>query len=213
MPKSIAEIADARRTERRAVTPYNEIGNRRPQSALDKYNGETIEGSAAIANFYQGSSGAASSANARRRANERLKFGLRNIDLDREENQLNRQDNTRLAINNALQRGIYNSGIRVQQEQRVAERADLSGKRIDLSEDELRASVKTSLAGISAASADARNSRKQQEQKALEDWLFSRDQIREEEFSTGTYDDTFEYVNPRSSPARGGGGGTVSRPI
>ena len=47
----------------------------------------------------------------RRGLGNSLKFGLQGIGLDREELVLNRRDSQEAAINNALQRGIFQSGV------------------------------------------------------------------------------------------------------
>ena len=124
-------------------------------------------------------SGGASNANAMQALRNQLKFGLEGIGLDREqlglgreglglsreEVALNRRDDLESVINNALQRGIYRSGIRIRNERRVNERADLAGervdlaerglditgKRIDLSEEELRTRIDNALAGLRAS--------------------------------------------------------------
>ena len=96
----------------------------------------------------------------RRGLGNQLKFGLQGIGLDREELALNRRDSQEAAINNALQRGIFQSGIRIRNEQRVGERADLAGRRLDLSEKELRANISNALAGLKE---EAANQKRQQE--------------------------------------------------
>ena len=124
-------------------------------------------------------SGGASNANAMQALRNQLKFGLESLGLDREqlglgreglglsreEVALNRRDDLESVINNALQRGIYRSGIRIRNERRVNERADLAGervdlaerglditgKRIDLSEEELRTRIDNALAGLRAS--------------------------------------------------------------
>ncbi len=96
----------------------------------------------------------------RRGFSNSLKFGLQGLGLDREELALNRRDSLEGVINNALQRGIFQSGIRIRNEQRVGERADLAGRRLDLGEKELRATITNALAGLKE---EAANQKRQQE--------------------------------------------------
>jgi hypothetical protein len=172
---------------------------------LDKFDLETGVGLANIRQtFIGGSGGGSGSAAARKSFQDQLKFGLEGIGLSREQLALtrqgfgldreqlglsrgqlglsreaagfNRRDASEAAINNALQRGIFKSGIRVRNERRAGERADLvdegldiqgkgldiqgkriglqeggagiAGRRLDLSEKELRARIDSALAGL-----------------------------------------------------------------
>ncbi len=142
----------------------------------ENFDLETARGATAIG---AGGGGGASNANAMEALRNQLKFGLERLGLDREqlglgreslelnreENALNRRDALEAVINNALQRGIYRSGIRIRNERRVNERADLAGERvdlaerglditgerIDLSEEELRKRIDNALAGLRAS--------------------------------------------------------------
>ena len=117
----------------------------------------------------------------RRGAANQLKFGLEGIGLGREDLDISRQEADIMrrnslegAINNALQRGIFRSGIRVQNQERANEVSDLrdkrlsvQGKRFDLSEKELRARISTALAGLKSEAAN----QKRQEQIDFEQFL------------------------------------------
>ena len=145
---------------------------------INQFDKETLAGFAAIRATNTGSGSAAS----RQAAQNRLKFGLAGFDLSREELALqrkglglsqeelglNRRNALEGVINNALQRGIFRSGIRIRNEERVNERADLdearldlrsqgfdiTGRRLDLSEKELRANIKNALAGLKSSAAN-----------------------------------------------------------
>jgi hypothetical protein len=136
----------------------------------------------------------------RRGLGNQLKFGLEGLGLSREGLGLDReslalqQEGTGLdrrdalegAINNALQRGIFRSGIRVRNERRVNERADLreegfdiagqridlQGRRLDLSEKELRANISNALAGLRSQAANAKRQQQmdfEQQRRQLRD--------------------------------------------
>ena len=167
------------------------------QSTVNAYNTDTLVSIAQLRQAYEAQAGVAGAGTGAQRAgiNDRLKFGLQGLGLDREQlglereslglNQqsadLNRRDAIEGAINNALQRGIYRSGIRVRNVQRAGERADLvdqqlglqgkgldlQGKRIDLNEEELRASVKNALAALNAQAKAAKQANEAQMQLAL----------------------------------------------
>jgi hypothetical protein len=150
------------------------------------------------ASFGSGSGGAGT-ANAMEALRNQLKFGLEGFGLDREqvglgreglglsreELALNRRDDLEGVINNALQRGIYRSGIRIRNERRVNERSDLAGeridlaergldvtgKRIDLSEEELRTRIDNALEGLRLSAASAKSNRKAQLDLAAWDFL------------------------------------------
>ncbi len=154
-----------------------------------EYDRRIRENEAALGEWWAagGSGGGASNANAMEALRNQLKFGLERVGLDREqvglgreglglnreELALNRRNDLEGVINNALQRGIYRSGIRIRNERRVNERADLAGervdlaergldvtgKRIDLSEKELRARIDNALEGLRASAAAANKSR------------------------------------------------------
>ena len=125
------------------------------QSRIDQFDLETGAGLAGI----RADTGPDTSSQRRGLGNS-LKFGLQGLELDREELALNRRDSQEAAINNALQRGIFQSGIRIRNEQRVGERSDLAGRRLDLSEKELRANITNALAGLRDQAA---NQKRQQE--------------------------------------------------
>jgi len=172
------------------------------QTDVDIYDQETALGLAQIAATFGASGGGANNANAMEALRNQLKFGLAGQALDREqlglaregvglnrdELALNRRDDLESVINNALQRGIYRSGIRVRNERRVNERADLAGqridlqeeglditgKRIDLSEEQLRARIDNALEGLKSSAANSRRNSQARQDAAVFDFLQSR---------------------------------------
>lgn len=137
----------------------------------------------------QFTSGGASTAAQRSSINDRLKYGLAGIGLqreglglDREQQEINSRNAIESAINNALQRGIYRSGIRVRNVQRAEEQAgidegrlDLRGRQIDLSEEELRSSIKNALAALNANASAQRAARQAAIEAAQNDLRTSRE--------------------------------------
>lgn len=168
-----------------------------PTSYVDNYNVDTVSQLAGLRAQYDAQAQAANAGSGAQAAGlkDRLNFGLQGIDLqrqllgldrndlglareslglDQQTADLNRRDAMEGVINNALQRGIYNSGIRIRNEQRAGERADIADERLklqgeglendegrldvnekqlDLNEKELRSSIKTALASMNAQSA------------------------------------------------------------
>ena len=169
-----------------------------PKPAFDL---ETGTGLAEIAAFFNGSGGGggANTANAREGLQQQLKFGLESIGLGREELELgreglalNRRDAIEKAINNALQRGIFRSGIRARNVARVGERADLAeqglditGKRLDLSERELRARIENALAGLKSAAGSRKSARIARQRQAELDFEQSRRNAADELIASG----------------------------
>ena len=112
--------------------------------------------------------GAATDAASRRGLQDRLKFGLERFGLQREGNALDRRDNIEGAISNALNRGIFRSGIRIRNVERAKERPALAGKNINLSEKELRAGIKNALESLRAGANEARAASDLRQSQALE---------------------------------------------
>lgn len=173
----------------------------RPQQDITDYRIETGRGLADIRAIYEADAATSGANRAARRQSlqDQLTFGLEAQGLDREllglgrdQLALDRRDTVEAAINNALQRGIFHSGIRVRNVARAEERADLagakldiSGRFIDLSEEELRARIQNSLDALKtgAASAKAADFRMRQNLESYE--AFRREQERIDTESRG----------------------------
>ncbi len=156
-----------------------------------------------LANRYNrvGGAGAAADAAARKRLQDRLKFGLERFGLEREVNQLDRRDAIEGAVSNALQRGIFRSGIRIKNVERAKERPALQGKGINLSEKELRADIENALASLRANANAARASSDLRRDQALEQLRRQQQQDFAEYVGGGIFDDT-PYYEPYT-PIRG----------
>lgn len=173
----------------------------RTQQDITDYRIETGRGLADIRAIYETDAATSGANRAARRQGlqDQLAFGLEGQELDRELLGLGREglildrrDSVEAAINNALQRGIYQSGIRVRNVARAEERADLqgrgldvTGKRIDLSEEALRARIQNSLDALKtgAANAKAADFRMREDLEAYE--AFRREQERIDTESRG----------------------------
>lgn len=160
------------------------------QNELIARRQEIVRGMGDIAAAFDNTGSGAGNAAARKGLQDQLRFGLEGIDLSREQlglnregfgldqqtADLNRRDALEAVINNALQRGIYKSGIRIRNERRAGERADIvderidlfeagadiTGRRLDLNEEELRARIANSLAQLRAGAAANRAARETQ---------------------------------------------------
>ena len=120
-----------------------------------------------IDSFGGGGGGGAGDAAQRRNIATQEKFGLANIALDREQQVINERDAREGAINNALRRGIFRSGIRKQNVERVGEQGELQVRRLNLNEAELKERIANSLAALKAGAADRRSAAAQREKNAL----------------------------------------------
>lgn len=190
---------------RQFITPTS---SKLGMSEVVNFHAETAALMAQIESAFGG--GAESSAAARKAINDRLGFGLRNLDLqreglgiDRDQADINRRNSIEAAINNALQRGIFRSGIRVRNVQRAEEGAGLEGRRLDLrskqinlSEEELRNSIKNALASLNESATNARRARESQIQQAqIELEMRRRQQLAETIIETGgVFDDSTQPV-------------------
>ena len=194
--------------------PQPGIGEGVPLSYAQQYQQQTLQGLGSIQEQYSAAAMAASGsgAAAARAAKDRLRFGLQEIGLQREGLELTRQETAigqrnrmEAVINNALQRGIYQSGIRIRNQERAGEIAEIEEARLDLSErglaldeQQLRASIKNALAAIAEQRRNARAQANLQMARAIEEYeQYRRQYFDELQFQYGsTYDDTPIPPNP-----------------
>lgn len=196
---------------------YTPSGTGLGQSFVTNYHVDTAAQLAAVQRMYNEQKSLAGAGVGAERAalQDRLRFGLEGLGLDREQIGLDREsleiqrrNMMEAAISNALSRGIYNSGVRIRNQERVDEAADLAGreidireKRIGLSEKELRSSIKNALRALNERAAASRRSVELEMQLALEELERQRRQQLAELISQygGVYDDATQAV-----PVRGG---------
>jgi len=131
-----------------------------------------------------------SNAAQRRGLADQRRFGLERFGLQREGAGLDRRDAVEGAMNNALQRGIFNSGIRKRNVARANERSDLQVKGINLGEKELRSRIKNALAGLRAQNDANRMAQDAQNQADLNNLRIAQEEQEALEFSKGIWDDT-----------------------
>ena len=189
-----------------------------PFSYAQQYQQQTLQGLGAIQDQYSATAMAAagSGAAASRAAKDRLRFGLEQIGLQREGLDLTRQETAigqrnrmEAVINNALQRGIYQSGIRIRNQERAGEitgieeaRLDLSERGIALDERQLRASIKNALAAIAEQRRNAKSQAALQQAIAQEEYeKYRRQYFDELQLTYGAiYDNTPILPSPGDRP-------------